>query len=79
MPRDYEIKHAFMNAMKREPGQGVIVTTQGFVRQLEQLNWHFSLREANQWIKTHTMTFKDISTQEGEAKTYIQFNPNGGL
>jgi hypothetical protein len=43
------------------------------------LNWHFSLREANQWIKTNTVTFRDASTQEGEAKTYRQFNPNGGI
>jgi len=47
MPRDYEIKHAFMNAIRRKPGLGVTVTTQEFVRQLELLNWHFSLREAN--------------------------------
>ena len=79
MPRDYEIKHAFMNAMKRDQSLGVIVTTQEFVHQLELLNWHFSLREANQWIKTNTVTFRDASTQEGEAKTYKQFNPNGGL
>jgi hypothetical protein len=79
MPRDYEIKHAFMNAMKRDPLLGVIVTTQEFVQQLEKLNWHFSLREANQWIKANTVTFRDASTQEGEAKTYRQFNPNGGI
>jgi len=77
MPRDYEIKHAFMNAIKRDPSLGVIVTE--FVQQLEKLNWHFSLREANQWIKTNTVTFCDASTQEGEAKTYRQFNPNGGI
>lgn len=51
MPRDYEIKHAFMNAMRRESGQGVIVTTQEFVRSLERLTWHFSLQEANQWSR----------------------------
>ncbi|MFV9667893.1 DNA polymerase V [Pantoea sp. KXB25] len=55
------------------------VTTQEFVRQLELLNWHFSLREANQWINSNTSTFRDISEQEGEAKTYKQFNPNGGI
>ncbi|MBA8865613.1 hypothetical protein FHW11_002770 [Pantoea agglomerans] len=79
MPRQYEIKHAFMNAMKRDPRLGVIVTTQEFVHQLERLNWHFSLREANQWIKTNTVTFRDVSTEEGESKTYKQFNPNGGI
>jgi hypothetical protein len=79
MARDYEIKGAFINAMRRVPGQGVVVTTQEFVRQLELLNWHFSLREANQWIRANTVTFRDASTQEGESKTYRQFNPNGGI
>ncbi|MBS6033646.1 MAG: DNA polymerase V [Pantoea sp.] len=79
MPRDYEIKDAFVNAIKREPSLGYVVTTQDFVRQLERVNWHFSLREANQWIKANTVTFRDVSTQEGESKTYQQFNPNGGI
>jgi len=79
MPRDYEIKDAFISAIKREPSGRFVITTQDFVHHLEQVNWHFSLREANQWIKVHTCTFKDISTQEGEAKTYAQFNPNGGI
>ena len=79
MARETDIKAAFMAAMKREAGRGVIVTTQEFVRQLELVNWHFSLREANQWIKANTVTFRDDSSQEGEAKTYKQFNPNGGL
>ena len=79
MPRDYEIKDAFVSAIRRSPDGGVTVTTHEFVRQLELLNWHLSLREANQWIKSHTVTFRDVSTQEGEAKTYKQFNPNGGI
>lgn len=79
MAREGDIKAAFMAAMRREPGLGVIVRTQDFVHQLELVNWHFSLREANQWIKVNTATFRDASTQEGEAKTYRQFNPNGGI
>ncbi|MGP2481320.1 DNA polymerase V [Pantoea eucalypti] len=79
MPRDYEIKDAFVSAIKTKAGAGRIVTTEEFVKELERLNWHFSLREANQWIKTNTTTFRDVSTQEGEAKTYQQFNPNGGI
>lgn len=79
MPRDYEIKDAFVNAIKRDSTGRYIVTTQNFVHQLERVNWHFSLREANQWIKTHASTFRDVSTQEGEVKTYAQFNPNGGI
>ena len=69
MPRDYEIKGAFVNAIKRDSTGRYVVTTQNFVHQLEIVNWHFSLREANQWIKTHASTFRDVSTQEGGAKT----------
>lgn len=79
MARESDIQAAFIAAMRREPGLGVIVTTQEFVHHLELVNWHFSLREANQWIKANTVTFRDASTQEGEAKTYKQFNPNGGI
>jgi len=33
MPRDYEIKDTFMNAIRRDPSRGIIVSTQEFVRQ----------------------------------------------
>lgn len=48
MARVNDIRGAFMAAMRRGPRQGVIVTTQEFVSQLERVNWHSSLREANQ-------------------------------
>jgi len=38
-----------------------------------------SLREANQWIENYTHNFRDISTEEGEARTFQMFNPNGGI
>jgi len=79
MLRDYDIKDAFVNAIRRIPGGGVTVTTQEFVRQLELLNWHLSLRETSQWIKSYTSTFRDESAQEGQAETYKKFNPNGGI
>lgn len=56
MPRDYEIKDAFVSAIKRESSGRFVITTQDFVCHLEQVNWHFSLREANRWIKAHTCT-----------------------
>jgi len=76
MLRDYEIKDAFSSAIKRYPLGYYFVTTLEFVHQFERVNWQFSLREAHQWVKTNTTTFRDVSTQEGEAKTYQQFNPN---
>lgn len=79
MARESDIKAAFMAAMRREQGLSIIVTTQEFVRHVERLDWHFSLREANQRIKSNTVTFRDASTQEGESKTYRRFKQNGGI
>lgn len=79
MARRYEIPGAFRAAIKREPGGRQTVSTQDFVKQLALVNWHWSLREANQWIEDYVTTFRDISTQEGEARTFMLYNPNGGL
>ncbi|EAA7189272.1 DNA polymerase V, partial [Salmonella enterica] len=34
---------------------------------------------ANAWIESSVSTFKDISTVEEEERTFMLFNPNGGL
>lgn len=79
MPREYEIKSAFVNATKREGKGRTTITTQDFVRELAAVNWHWSLKEANEWIETHITTFRDVSTAEGEERTFQLYNPNGGL
>lgn len=79
MPRRDDISMAFRNAIKFEQGGRRTVTTVDFVSQLEKVNWFWSEKEANQWIEYYVTTFKDISTQEGEARTFMLYNPNGGL
>lgn len=79
MPRLYEIEGAFRAAIKIEPSGKRTVTTQAFVNELEKVNWHWSLKQANTWIETYVTTFRDVSDQEGEARTFQLFNPNGGL
>ncbi|HGV5113779.1 TPA: DNA polymerase V, partial [Klebsiella pneumoniae] len=49
------------------------VTTSGFIRELAKLNWIWSAHQANQWIE------QDVSTQEGDERTFQLYNPNGGL
>lgn len=78
MPRLYEINWAFRAAVKFESSGRRTVTTQDFVNELERVNWHWSLRKANSWIECYVTTFKDISVQEGEERTVMLFNPNGG-
>lgn len=79
MPREYEIKQAFREAIKRAENGRTTVTTQDFVKELNSVNWCWSLKEANEWIETHVTTFRDVSTEEGEARMFQLYNPNGGL
>ncbi|MFW0766679.1 DNA polymerase V [Trabulsiella odontotermitis] len=79
MPRRHDIEAAYRAAIQHEQNGRQTVTTDRFVQELERRNWHWSHREANQWIEVSICTFKDISTQEGENRTFMLFNPNGGL
>jgi hypothetical protein len=80
MARRSDIEHSFRQAIVFGPKNGQrTVTTAGFVRELAKRNWNWTLKEANQWIESYVTTFKDISTQEGENRTFMLFNPNGGL
>lgn len=79
MPRGYEKEIAFRNAIKRDQKGRYTVTTVDFVKELERLNWHLSLKEANRWVEIYTCTFRDISTQEGEERTFQVFNNGGGI
>jgi hypothetical protein len=79
MPRKYEIEIAFKNAIMHEQSGRRTVTTADFVRELAKVNWFWSQKQANEWIEYYVTTFKDISTQEGQARTFMLFNHNGGL
>lgn len=79
MPRLYEIECAFRAAIHFESSGRRTVTTQDFVKQLSAVNWNWSLKQANEWIECYVTTFRDISEREGEARTFVLFNPNGGL
>lgn len=78
MPKVYEIELAFKAAVNLEASGRRTVTTQNFVKQLEAVNWNWSLKEANNWIECYITTFKDISDQEGEERTFMLYNPNNG-
>jgi hypothetical protein len=79
MPRDYEIKMAFRQALKRDAEGRFTISTVDFVAVLKRYKWEYSLSEANKWIETHTTTFRDISPTNGEERVFQVFNPNGGM
>jgi len=79
MARSYEIEVAFRHAIKISDKGRRTVTTVDFVTELAKRNWIWELREANKWIEERVTTFHDISTDEGEARTFAIFNSNGGI
>ncbi|EKS5465596.1 DNA polymerase V [Escherichia coli] len=79
MPRYYEIESAFFAAVRVAANGKRTVTTADFVQELAKVNWHWSLEKANKWIEMSVSTFRDISTEEGDNRTFMLFNPNGGL
>lgn len=79
MPFYYEIESAFWAAIQIAPDGKKTVKTEDFLSELGKVNCHWSLEKANQWIEMSVSTFKDVSTQDGENRTFMLFNPNGGL
>lgn len=79
MPCYYEIEAAFRSVIQMAPNGRRTVTTEDFIRQLKAVNWQWTLKEANDWIESRVSTFRYVSTEEGEKRTFMLFNPNGGL
>ncbi|SEK37796.1 hypothetical protein SAMN04487787_101670 [Kosakonia sacchari] len=79
MPRRQDIPFAFHQAIHCEPSGRRVVTTGEFVRLLAAVNFHWTLAQANDWIKSHTRNFRDITPHHGEDRLWFMFNPNGGI
>lgn len=77
MPRDYDIRSAFVIAIKQDPVRGQVVSAADFVRELEKVNHHWSLRQANEWISFYQGSFRDFTPHEGENKVYFLMNMGG--
>lgn len=78
MGRRDDIGAAFRQAVNVDPRGLRTVTTSRFVDELAKQNWHWTKRQANQWIEVYITCFKDISTQEGDERTFKLYNPNNG-
>lgn len=78
MGRRDDIPAAFRASIKIESSGGRTVATADFIVALARVNYDWTLKEANQWIEHYQSTFRDVSTEEGERRTFQLFNPNGG-
>ncbi|MGR2856916.1 DNA polymerase V [Erwinia sp. 1181_3] len=78
MGRRDDIPLAFRESIKVESSGRRTVATADFVNALAAVNYDWTLKEANQWIEHYQSTFRDVSTEEGEHRTFQLFNPNNG-
>ncbi|WP_240343576.1 DNA polymerase V [Erwinia persicina] len=78
MGRRDDIPAAFRASIQIAANGRRTVTTADFVAALEAVNHSWSLADANRWIEHYQSSFKDVSTEEGERRTFQLFNPNGG-
>lgn len=78
MGRRDDIPAAFRSSIKIAENGRRTVTTADFVAALARVNYEWSLAESNRWIEHYQSTFIDVSTEEGERRTFLLFNPNNG-
>ncbi|WP_428945315.1 DNA polymerase V [Pantoea sp. FN060301] len=78
MGRRDDIPAAFRASIRISEQGRRTVTTADFVRNLSLYGHEWGLKEANSWIDFYQTTFKDVSTEEGDRRTYQLYNPNGG-
>ncbi|WP_147198533.1 DNA polymerase V [Pantoea sp. CCBC3-3-1] len=78
MARRDDIGTAYRESIIISPLGRRTVTTVDFVRTLAKYNHICTLKEANIWIEHYQESFKDVSTEEGERRTFQLFNPNNG-
>ncbi|ELN0131585.1 DNA polymerase V [Raoultella planticola] len=79
MPRTADIEAAWFRSIVIEPNGRRTVTTSRFICELGAVKWIWSAKQANQWVENYVTTFRDVSTHEGDNRTFQLFNPNGGL
>ncbi|MGB9094943.1 DNA polymerase V [Erwinia sp.] len=78
MARRDDIAAAFRHSIRIAASGKRTVETVNFVAALAKVNHDFTLAEANRWIEHYQGNFRDISTEEGERRTFHLFNPNNG-
>lgn len=78
MGRRDDIPAAFRASIQIAANGRRTVATEDFVSALALANYDWSLAEANCWVEHYQSTFRDVSTEEGERRTFQLFNPNGG-
>lgn len=74
MPKNSDIREAFVRSITRDHKRGQVVTTGRFVSELAKLNHFWSKQEANDWIVRYQTCFRDYTDHHGDDKSYFMMN-----
>jgi len=74
MPRRYEINTAFNAAIQRHTKGYLRLHTDDFIREPGILNWHFSRKDANEWIERYQNDFADKTPDQSDNRYWMLRN-----
>ncbi|HDS5487131.1 TPA: hypothetical protein QH312_004693 [Enterobacter chengduensis] len=74
MPRQPDIRAAFIAAIQQNPKGYLCLHTDKFITELQERHWHFSQADANSWIKRYQPDFADKTTNGSENRYWILRN-----
>ena len=74
MPRTHDIHTAFVSSIQINPKGYRYLRTSDFLRELRARNWHFTERDANDWIERHQPYFVDKTTDFSENRLWMLRN-----
>jgi len=74
MPRKSDIKAAFTAAIQLNPKGYQCLHTEDFIRELRARNWHFSQKDANEWIERYQEFFVDKTPDDNQNRLWMLRN-----
>lgn len=74
MPRRFDIHVAFVAAVQKNPKGYQWLRTDDFIRELRARNWHFSQKDANEWIERYQECFVDKTPDESQNRLWMLRN-----
>lgn len=74
MPRVTDINAAFRAAVRLDAKGQKVLRTDDFIRELQAANWHFSEKDANDWIERNQSYFVDKTPDESDNRLWMLRN-----
>ncbi len=74
MPRKSDINAAFTAAIQLNPKGYQCLHTEDFIRELRARNWHFSQKDANEWIERYQEFFVDKTPDDNQNRLWMLRN-----